>query len=234
MELKGDVSALAIATFLCAPATAANLPDLTAIVRAAALEAWPAGKVPAGAGFFIGPADVITASHVIAGCRSIRIRDRTRKLAASIVASDSRIDAALLHAETEGHAYLNFARMDSQGSGPVAIFGRSWADGAVSRVPVRSSAETGEKSLIGLSARLHPGNSGAAVVDARGELEAYVIGRLAQRHEIAVAVPAANLRKLFDAAAPRGLRRAVFADDGRRAKSSASVSDAIVAVTCAS
>jgi S1-C subfamily serine protease len=230
-----------MAVLLPVPALASDPhPDLTAMVRTVAQEVWPPGKIPAGSGFFVSAdGDVLTASHVIAGCAHISIRDRSRKTSASVVGVDTRIDAALLHAGLNGHAFLTPARADTVPDPQLTLLTRSWTNGTASALTMRllkPSGQSGQSGLMQLSGRVQPGASGAAIVNSRGDVEAFLIGRMADRHDIALAMPAENLRGfLAYFTGTRGsLRRADSGDDTRQEGNSlpAKLHDAAVAVAC--
>jgi serine protease Do len=223
---------------VCAQAGESRL-DLSAMVRAVTLEEWPPGKVPAGSGFFVSAdGDILTASHVIAGCKHVSIRDGGGKTSASVVGVDSRVDAALLHAHTRRHAFLAPANAGAPPDARVTLFMRSWANGTAAAITVRllePSARSAGDGLLKLSGWAQPGASGAAVVNSRGDVEGYVVGRMANRHDIAMAVPAESLRHFlaYFSRQRNPLRDTDTDDEGAKDRSAAKFRDAAVAVACA-
>jgi S1-C subfamily serine protease len=220
---------------LSAPAQARDSdPDLTAMVHTVAQEAWPPGKVPSGSGFFVSAdGDVVTASHVIAGCGHVSIRDGARKMSASIVGADSHIDAALLHARVGGHAFLTLARANTAPDVELTLLTRSWPRGSALSVAVRSLGQFdghAHDGLLKLSGRVEPGASGAAIVNSRGEVDGYLIGRMADRHDVALGMPADDLRGFLGYFT--GTRDALREVDDAGLAPSAKLGDAAVAVAC--
>ena len=202
-----------LALFLATNAAASGI-DLTKIVGIVAGETWPEGKVPSGTGFLIGSdGQIMTAAHVVAGCHSIKIAtilDGTvEHFSAVVVGIDARIDAALLVATSmHTRSYLRFSVDTPDIDDHLIVPTRSAVDGNFHAIDVRAMGvlpmgEGGD--LLHVQGRLAAGSSGAPVVDAQGNVIGYIVGRMRDRPEIGLAVPAdtlAGFLRYFEMSAP--------------------------------
>ena len=183
--------------FFCTGASA-DQPNLTKMVAGVAAESWPSGKVPAGSGFFVNPhGEILTAAHVVAGCRHITVRlSHSRKFDATLIGVDTRLDVALLQTAAKPHSFVKFADAGPLQSAPMTIVMRSAVTTHILHVPGRFLGKD-EQGLMMIAAALSPGASGAAVIDRRGNVVAYVIGRMRDQPGVALAVSAGSLRELL-------------------------------------
>jgi len=175
--------------------------DLTKIVGDVAGETWPEGKVPAGTGFFVGSAgQILTAAHVVAGCHSVQIAalrgGAIDRVGATIVGIDGRIDAALLSASSiRSDTYMRFSDGSSDVGDQLVVTMRSAADGSFHAIDMLSlgvNLVSGEDNLLHVKGRLTPGSSGAPVIDTHGNAVGYIFGRMRDKPEIGLAVPATS------------------------------------------
>jgi S1-C subfamily serine protease len=187
--------------FLAASAPASEI-DLTKIVGVVAGETWPEGKIPAGTGFFVGSGgQILTAAHVVAGCHSIKIaalhNGSIDYVNAVIVGVDGRIDAALLIASSvHSNTYIRFTDDLPDVGDQLVIPTRSATDDTFHAIDGRALGVmrvAGEGNLLHVEGKLVPGSSGAPVIDTYGNAVGYVIGRMRDRPEVGLAVPATSI-----------------------------------------
>lgn len=187
------------------------------------------GRVQSGTGFFVAPADIlVTSRHVIAGCPGVVVWSKDDGLRnARIVAVDARRDLALLsvRGRRRGDAASRYRddlrrgeRIMTVGFGVVAahpekaVFTRGTVVG-------RRVLPPGRRVLI-VRADLRPGDSGAPVVDRLGNLLGMVIGRLADRSDLGVVIPAEEINRFLARSEAKGLVRAGAASRGEAAGAS--------------
>lgn len=140
-----------------------------------------------GSGVIIGSDGyIITNNHVVAEASSITVTlNDKRTLAARVVGTDPATDLAVIKVEAEGLAYIPFGNSDKVRIGePVLVIGNplnltsTVTAGIVSAkardVNIISSGYQGTdspiESFIQTDAAVNPGNSGGAMVNAKGEL----------------------------------------------------------------
>lgn len=143
-----------------------------------------------GTGFFItGTGYLVTNYHVVEGGRRFQVIPHTQKpLAAQVVAQDKKADLAILKVEVEDHACLpvvtsrgvrlgtsvatvGFPNIGVQGHAPKLAKGEIAALSGIQDDPGRFQ----------ISVPLQPGNSGGALVDARGNVVGVVAAILNQK-----------------------------------------------------
>ena len=157
------------------PATIARVANSVVKIEVAACRV-----TKGGTGFVVGEALVVTNAHVVAGGRTTSVRrDDGRRLPAAVVALDPNSDLALLTVSGLGRAALPVGESNDSGTG--AVFGHP--DGGPLRVApfdvARRVTAVGEdiygtntvqRDVLELAADLRHGDSGAALVDARGDV----------------------------------------------------------------
>lgn len=200
--------------FPCRPAHAGTTPaDLSGLFADAAMEAWPAGLIPIGAGTAVaGEPFVLTAAHVIAGCSHMEVaRDGQVPRAVALVGLDSRLDLALLEDKTAGDADgSELAAVMATGSDAppppgtrlhVTGFGQpGHATGDPVRIEVRPAGliqDLSERPLLLLLGRLVPGTSGSPVLNRDGNSIGMVVGQLRADRARGVAVRSADLLRFL-------------------------------------
>jgi putative serine protease PepD len=136
-----------------------------------------------GTGFVIDPkADILTASHVIAGASSITVKfqDGTARTA-KVLGSDGSTDVSVMKVEGSRLKLQPLALGDTRSlmvGDPLAVIGdpfgyvRSLSTGVVSALDRTIQAPDGYSvaHAIQTDAVINPGNSGGPVLDARGEV----------------------------------------------------------------
>ena len=164
------------------PAPAQTALDAAVVARVAAsvvkIEGVACRVVKNGTGFVVGDALVVTNAHVIAGERKTSVlRDDGKRLSANVVAIDANRDLALLTVSGLGRAALPVGESKAGDTG--AVFGHP--EGGPLRVAPFEVARqvtavgediygtaTVERDVLELASDLRQGDSGAALVDARG------------------------------------------------------------------
>jgi S1-C subfamily serine protease len=154
-----------------------------------------------GSGAVVRGDQVATVAHLVAGARAVAVRDvKGRRRPARVVALDEERDLALLGVERldaaavpRADAIARQGRMLSPGARPEALPFR------IAR-RVRARVDGLERDALEVEADVDPGDSGAALVDARGQLVGIVFA--ASRGRAAGwAIPADELDALLSAAA---------------------------------
>ncbi|WP_179378275.1 S1 family peptidase [Jannaschia marina] len=138
--------------------------------------------VSSGTGFYIGPGDVVTAAHVVAGCSRLTLEDGTPL---TPIASDTGLDLAVLGSGARSPDWIEIAgdipvRL---GAGVTAIGFpyRALLDQGMTVTRGNVSALRGlygEDERLMLSAPVQPGNSGGPLLDAKGRVVGVVVARV--------------------------------------------------------
>lgn len=185
---------------------AAPLPSLSSLYANAADEDWPPGSAPVGAGIAVaGDPSVLTAAHVIAGCRHIAVSRGGVARRVALIGLDSRLDLALLADPTasprggSGLAAAVAAGRDATQPSrlTVAAFGQPGHDvGEPVRIEVQASGLVrglASKPLLSLQGALVPGTSGSPVLDGSGRPIGMVVGRMSADRLQGLAVRSVDL-----------------------------------------
>jgi S1-C subfamily serine protease len=172
-----------------------------------------AGLVKSGTGFFVSRDGLLlTSAHVVTGCHDISVwgEDGAQRRA-RILRKDATRDIALLASGGRSPRYYPIL---GPGRAPVGEEVYTLGFGVYPAEPLKplvtagnfvgdSRAPRGNRILV-IRARLHAGNSGGAVVDARGSLLGMVIGREQTWPEFGVLVPRSDLAPMVSAHAVAG------------------------------
>ena len=190
-------------SFWIEPSISANDLDLTGIVSSSASEEWPPGRQPVGTGVVISSAGhIFTSAHVVAGCRRVSIVGDQGEFNATLIAVDARIDAAVLRAPLLApRSFLRFSDQTIDRGEQLIVPVRPMSGNTLKLIQARSEGlgyVQGEGTLLFLDSVLLPGFSGAAVVDGNGNIAAYVVGRLRDRPNTGLGVPASQVKRFLD------------------------------------
>ena len=162
-----------------------------------------------GSGFTVGPELVVTNAHVVAGeTRTTVIRPDGHRLKALVTLFDPVRDLALLQVAGLGAAPLALAtgRVDET----VAVFGHPGGQAALRVAPAAIRQQLNalsedlyqvgvtRRAVFVLAARLQPGDSGAAVTDADGDVVGVAFAISPDRSTVAYALAASELRQVLD------------------------------------
>ncbi len=166
-------------------------------------------NIQEGSGFVVGPDLVVTNAHVVAGERSTEVQryDDGHRLPATVVAFDPDRDLAILSVPGLGRPALPLADPSVDQVG--AVFGHP--DGGPLRVAPFQVAQqvdaTGtdiydrtrtQRQVLFLSADLHPGDSGGALVTPDGKVVGVAFAIAPDRSGVAYALHPSELRPLLD------------------------------------
>jgi len=160
--------------------------DLSGIVARSGAEAWPAGKVPTGTGFFVSTAGhLVTAAHEIAGCPTVMVwpAGSSMGFAAALIGLDARIDVALLQAGVTPQLIAQLAEGSRVASGTLLAIGavdpthQPAAVRLVEGIAAGYTTDTGPQHLLELTGTFTPGMSGAPVLDPEGRVAGMLVGR---------------------------------------------------------
>jgi serine protease Do len=162
------------------------------------------GRRGAGAGVLAGGGLVLTNAHVVRGRHPVQVTladDQTYP--ARLVASDPRLDLALLEIPAGGSATAVFSETLPRAGELVFAFGHPWGQrnvltGGVLSAVTAARTRDGEIPILRADVQLAPGNSGGPLLNAAGEvlgLNAMIFGG-----DQSVAIPAAVIRPFLEAA----------------------------------
>lgn len=134
-----------------------------------------------GTGFFVGPDLLVTAQHVIDGCRTLRLADGS---GLALLRQDAHNDLALLRPARPSPAWLTVNGAGGRLAETVYALGYPLSSRLASRLTVTSGTlsalpapgEDPPRMLI--SAPVQPGNSGGPVLGADGGVIGVVVSRL--------------------------------------------------------
>lgn len=156
------------------------------------------GLRPRGVGFFVDwDGHIVTASHVVLGCKSYEVEDtKGTKVNAILLGADSSLDIALLRADStilQPFALENYQFTQEQEFNAVApTAGTDLA--RVTRVSVFGEISLPLRNVLRLTPALDEGNSGGPLYDNYGGVVAMVVGKWGELGaEESIAVPGALL-----------------------------------------
>jgi serine protease Do len=162
------------------------------------------GRRGAGAGLLVGDGLVLTNAHVVRGRQPVEVTlADDEEYTARLLASDPRVDLALLEIPTDGAGVAVFSEEAPRTGELVFAFGHPWGQrnvltgGVLSAVTVARS-RAGEIPILRADVQLAPGNSGGPLLNAAGEvlgLNAMIFGG-----DQSVAIPASLIRPFLEAA----------------------------------
>lgn len=167
-------------------------------------EIWSASTPPIGSGFHIAPGKIVTAAHVVAGCRVVWARSSaTSSAPAQIVALDTRADVALL--DVPGlHSLPTLALGEAEIGRKVTLYGFPKRRGIVAkeRVAMEAIVDAPTHSddgalLITLRGNGTEGMSGGPVVDGAGAVVGLIVAKWTDG-ERPIAVATRSLRPFLD------------------------------------
>lgn len=160
-------------------------------------EAWPAGSSPSGSGFSVGPRHVVTAAHVIAGCRVMWVQSNAlRQTSAKILGLDTRADVALLQVSGPTEPWRTSPAAARPGE-PLMLHGFPQRKGKVARTPSESAMVDATEVADDLGGRIlemvgsgPEGVSGGPVTNAAGAVVGMVVARRHGAEDRILAIPA--------------------------------------------
>lgn len=194
-------AAFTAAAILCGAAASETQPDLSTLVDKVSREAWPEGQSPSGTGFVItNKGHVFTASHVVAGCRKISVvllSNPEHRIAATLIGTDSRIDAAVLFAPGLAGKALQFNENPPANGDALVIAGAQPETARLSASALGMGAESQIGRIFHYRAQLAPGMSGAPALDRHNLVAAVVVGRLDGRADVGIGITGQDLKEFL-------------------------------------
>ena len=136
-----------------------------------------------GTGFYLAPRLILTADHVVAGCRQPALADGTPL---ERLAGDARADVAVLRAPRPARRWLAFADPGLRLGQRVHAIGFPYYSIAGTSLTLTSgnvSALAGiddDRRFFSFTAPVQPGSSGGPLIDARGRVLGLVVARLSE------------------------------------------------------
>ncbi len=195
--------AVAVVVAVLASAAAASAKSdgrISDMVRREAQAAWPAGKAPFGIGFSVRSGGIlVTAAHVVAGCRTIEIIAAAgRPAPARILLVDRDRDVAVLRidagASEPGRLAERTSRAGDRLMRPDLVAPEDAMPSGLETVTVtRVAGDLGPASVLVLKGLFMPGTSGSPLLDRDGAVSAMLIGRMAAPGPAGVAIPASEI-----------------------------------------
>lgn len=195
---------------------ASGAASLSSLFADAVSQKWPAGRTPLGAGTAAASDPyVLTAAHVIAGCRHVRVSRAGALRPATLVGLDSRLDLALLidtiatstaATSTAGSKLADVLDADESQQArlhglQIVGFGQP---GHNTNEPVRVAVQSpglvqgmAEAPLLSLSGPLVAGTSGSPVLGRDGRSIGMVVGQIRADREHGVGVRSADLLRFL-------------------------------------
>lgn len=168
-----------------------------------------------GSGSVLGPDLVVTNAHVVAGADEVGValQPGGELLQARVVAFDSARDLAVLSVPGIGRPVLPVVEAELGDEG--AVFGypgggdltlSPFAVGDIRTASGRDiyGDEGTSRELLFLAATLHPGDSGAAVVDQDGSVVGVAFAIAPDRSDVAYALTAGEVAAVLDEVDPAG------------------------------
>lgn len=209
-QLPRVFEALRRAPDLGPPPTVTNIDQAVldrVVMSTVRVEGEACGRVQDGSGFVVGPELVVTNAHVVAGERATVVqRSDGTEVAATVVVFDPDRDLVILRAPGLQRAALPLR--DAEVGDVGAVFGHP-GGGPLRAAPFEVGealtatgtdiydARRTERDVLVLAAALHPGDSGAALVDPAGNVVGVAFAIAPDRGEVAYALSVDELRPLL-------------------------------------
>ena len=159
------------------------------------------GRRGSGAGVLAGAGLVLTNLHVVGRARSVQvILDDDTHYDAKVIASDPKVDLALLQIPANGHTPAVISSATPRPGELVYAFGHPWGQrnvltGGVLSAVTRIRGRDGDVPVLRADVQLAPGNSGGPLLNAAGEvigLNAMIFGG-----DQSVAIPSSLIRSFL-------------------------------------
>jgi formylglycine-generating enzyme required for sulfatase activity len=142
-------------------------------------------QVSTGTGFLIAPNFLITNSHVVQGCASVKVKNESGRLRSLVVDADPLTDLALLQVSKLDGPFATLRSPTSIELGePVMVFGFPLSGSLTSGGNFTSGLVSGLRGLnelkseFQITAPVQPGNSGGPVLDTSGHVIGVVVAKL--------------------------------------------------------
>lgn len=158
-----------------------------------------------GTGFYIAPTTLLTASHVIEGCRAVAMADGTPL---EILAADTSLDVAALTGAPDAGAWLKLSALEVPKLGEaVTALGYPYYTSLDQGLTVTSGnvsalrGADGSSNRVMITAPVQPGNSGGPLLNKKGAVIGIVVSRM---DDLAVLEETGSLPQNMNFAVPSG------------------------------
>jgi hypothetical protein len=145
------------------------------------------GGISSGTAFFISDKGyLLTNEHVVDGCKISKINYQGKKFDTELIASDKKLDLALLKANLENKSYIDFSDDEPSKMQKIYVGGYPLGKGLSDDLKITSGIVSSIKGFennsneIQIDAAINPGNSGGPIIDEKGELVAIAVAGLAK------------------------------------------------------
>ena len=145
------------------------------------------GGISSGTAFFISDKGyLLTNEHVVDGCKISKISYQGKEYDTELIASDKKLDLALLKAKLENKSYIDFSDDEPSKMQKIYVGGYPLGKGLSDDLKVTSGIVSSLKGFednsneIQIDAAINPGNSGGPIIDEKGELVAIAVAGLAK------------------------------------------------------
>ena len=157
-----------------------------------------------GTGFVIGPQQVMTNAHVVAGTNEVSVESGDRRLPAKVVYYDPETDIAVLSVRGLTAPAMRFAGQDGDSGQDSIVLGYP-LDGPYTAAPSRIrdrinlsgpdiyGSRTVARDVFTLRAVVKSGNSGGPLVDTKGDVIGVVFGAAIDNSDTGFALTAAEV-----------------------------------------
>lgn len=176
----------------------------------------PAGDASSsGTAFYVAPGVLVTAAHVVRGCREMR---RIDGLPLDVIAADDDLDLAVLTAAEASEDWLDMGTADLPRLGePVTALGYPYLGNLGQGLTVTGGNVSALKGIDGgegeimISAPVQPGNSGGPLLNAAGAVIGVVVARV---DDLAILEETGTLPQNMNFAVPSPVLSRYLADAG--------------------
>ena len=158
-----------------------------------------------GTGFYIAPTTLVTAAHVIEGCRAVGLIDGTPL---EVLNSDSSMDLAVLSGATDIGAWLKLSALEVPKLGEtVTALGYPYYTSLDQGLTVTSGNVSalrgidGSSNRVMITAPVQPGNSGGPLLNKKGAVIGVVVSRV---DDMAILEETGSLPQNMNFAVPSG------------------------------
>jgi len=153
----------------------------------------PVDASAVGTGFFISPTAILTSAHVLAGCRTVTIENRSMATFAVIREKDRSRDAAVLSTQQRSASFIFLSPQQSGGALQIVGYPATHPGRAnPAHYNARSRPQSTSQVTV-LAASVPAGMSGSPVVNASGQAVAVLTGRMNAGRRDTIASPVAYL-----------------------------------------
>jgi len=160
--------------------------ELRAKIRSGKRDGEQSGTV-SGTAFFINKSgNLLTNQHVVEGCSNQKITYLNKEYDTDIIATDKKLDLALLKSKLKPKNYISFARDGPKKLQTIYVAGYPLGKGLSDDLKINDGKINALKGYkdnsneIQIDAAINPGNSGGPIVNKQGDLIAIAVAGLSK------------------------------------------------------